>query len=118
MAYYANCHKLRLLNCHINKTFVKVSNSLYHQTIFTEFSDFNSKEKCTNKSLKMMKFLLLSLGLALGDSNRRYLEKFLNKFNKKWDVATNYWIDYGCNCRGDLDRTAKNLGKPLDALDK
>lgn len=65
-----------------------------------------------------MNFLSLNVGLAVGDNNRRYLEKFLNKFNKQWDVESSYWIDYGCNCRGDLDRSAKNLGKPLDALDK
>ena len=37
---------------------------------------------------------------------------------QQWDVSSNYWTDYGCNCRGDLDRDASNLGKPIDALDK
>ena len=65
-----------------------------------------------------MKISLFFFGLAAANNNRRYLEKFLNKYNKVWDVDSNYWVDYGCNCRGDLDRSAKNLGKPIDALDK
>ena len=51
---------------------------------------------------------------AVADVNRKNLETLLDHYNKVWTVSTNYWIDYGCNCRLDLDRTANGSGSPVD----
>lgn len=65
---------------------------------------------------------VLTIGALVGvngqDANRKNLDTLLDHYNKVWDVSTNYWVEYGCNCRGDLDRTANGNGSPVDGLDK
>ena len=64
----------------------------------------------------------ITLGLSATalaqDVNRKTLETMLDFYNGAWDVSTNYWVDYGCNCRADLDRTANGYGKAVDELDQ
>ena len=52
------------------------------------------------------------------DVNRNTLETMLDFYNSAWAVSTNYWVDYGCNCRADLDRTANGYGRAVDDLDQ
>jgi hypothetical protein len=67
-----------------------------------------------------MKIISLG-GLILGavaDMNRDSLETLLDYYNKDWKVDSEYWNQYGCNCIGDLDRNGKNIGTPVDSLDR
>ena len=66
-----------------------------------------------------MKFLGSSVNLFLlgsasaEDKNRPELEQMLDFYNKDFNVDSNYYKNYGCNCLGDLDREGIGGGKVL-----
>ena len=53
-----------------------------------------------------------------GDRNYYNLIELLNYYNDQWSYETKYLMDYGCHCRGDLDRTLAGHGEtPRDPID-
>ena len=48
-----------------------------------------------------------------GDRNYYNLIELLNYYNDQWSYETKYLMDYGCHCRGDLDRTLAGHGETL-----
>ena len=62
-------------------------------------------------------FASAAMSQSADDANKRNLVNLLDHYNKKWDVSTNYWENYGCNCRGSLDRNASGFGRQIDELD-
>lgn len=67
---------------------------------------------------KIVLGLSASVAVMAQDINRNTLEAMLDFYNGAWTVSTNYWVDYGCNCRSDLDRTANGQGRAVDELDQ
>lgn len=70
-----------------------------------------------NKIIATSALAAVALSQDAKDANRRNLVNLLDHYNKDWDVSTDYWTNYGCNCRGDLDRQANGSGKAVDELD-
>lgn len=57
---------------------------------------------------------LFLLGSATAeDKNRPELQQMLDNYNKDFNVDSNYYQNYGCNCLGDLDREGIGGGKVL-----
>ena len=71
-----------------------------------------------NKIIATSALAAVALSQDAKDANRRNLVNLLDHYNKDWDVSTDYWTNYGCNCRGDLDRQANGSGKAVDELDR
>ena len=71
-----------------------------------------------NKIIATSALAAVALSQDAKDANRRNLVNLLDHYNKNWDVSTDYLTNYGCNCRGDLDRQANGSGKGIDELDR
>ena len=67
---------------------------------------------------KIVLGLSASAAVMAQDVNRNTLVTMMDFYNNAWDVSTNYWVDYGCNCRSDLDRTSNGYGRAVDDLDQ
>ena len=52
------------------------------------------------------------------DKNYLDLVEMMNFYNENWNVSSEYLTDYGCQCRGNLDRYHNGLGRAKDSLDK
>ena len=52
------------------------------------------------------------------DKNYDDLVEMMNFYNENWNVSSEYLTDYGCQCRGNLDRYHDGLGRAKDGLDK
>jgi len=51
------------------------------------------------------------------DKNYEDLVEMMNFYNENWNVSSEYLTDYGCQCRGNLDRYHNGLGRAKDPLD-
>ena len=52
------------------------------------------------------------------DKNYDDLVEMMNFYNENWNVSSEYLKNYGCQCRGNLDRYHDGLGRAKDSLDK
>ena len=61
---------------------------------------------------------LFILSAHAADKNRPELISMLNNYNADFNVNSEYYTEYGCNCLGDLERSGVGGGVTLDMLDR